>query len=96
MNNQTKWYDINEYSRITGKSISTIRRHIKNEKINSVFEDGKYLIEHEVVLESQNDEELIKLKEENIKLKKIIEELNELKTLVMVYEDMIGNQNANI
>lgn len=93
MSSSGKWVSILDYSRIKEISVSTIRRYIKANRVESRLVDGKYQIFiSEALLDKANDEnkEILKLKFENEELKRInkrlVEENNDLKTLVMYYE----------
>lgn len=86
------WLSINDYSRYKNVSISTIRRHIKNNILKYKEENGKYFI---YVLSTEKvrlreEEELLKVKLEmellRSKIKQLREENNELKMLVEIYE----------
>lgn len=94
---QEKWLPIIDYVRVTNSSISTVRRHIKKNKVKHKKVDGKYYIlcdenqDHD--LELANDKENLSLKLENIRLKNEIKELTievqELKMLLNVYEEKL-------
>lgn len=86
------WLSINDYSRYKNVSISTIRRHIKNNILKYKEENGKYFI---YVLSTEKvrlreEEELLKVKLElelmRSKIKQLREENNELRMLVEIYE----------
>jgi len=87
------WLSINEYSRYKDISISTTRRHIKNNIIRYKEENGKYfiLINSIEKLKFREEEELMKrnfeIEELKFKLRKLEEENNELKMLVAIYEN---------
>ena len=87
------WLSINEYSRYKDISISTTRRHIKNNIIRYKEENGKYfiLINSIEKLKFREEEELMKknieIEELKFKLRKLEEENNELKMLVTIYEN---------
>lgn len=86
------WLSINEYSRYKDISISTTRRHIKNNILRYKEENGKYfiLINSIEKLKFREEEELMKknfeIEELKFKLRKLEEENNELKMLVAIYE----------
>lgn len=93
MQDKGNWLSIVEYSQITGISISTIRRRIKNEKIEYQSIGGKYFINHDnteseepAVLSSED----LMLRLEIDRLKKVIthqrEEMEDLRMLVELYE----------
>lgn len=86
------WLSIADYSRYKNVSISTIRRHIKNNILKHKEENGKYFIY--IVsgerLKMREDEEILKIRLEaellRTKLKQLREENNELRMLVELYE----------
>ena len=94
MNNQGDWLSIIDYSVQTGLSISTLRRRIKNGKIEFQEIGGKYFIRAEAIKsEAKNEDQ----RTENIFLHLEIEKLqrqmqvlreenNDLKMLVDLYE----------
>ncbi len=86
------WLSITDYSHYKKVSISTIRRHIKNNILKHKEEDGKYFIyvassdrvrlkEEEEILRIKLDNELLKTQ-----LRQLHEENNELRMLVNLYE----------
>lgn len=86
------WLSINDYSRFKRVSISTIRRHIKNNILKYKEENGKYFIyvHSSDRLRQREEDETLKVRFEIEKLKSEIkslrEENNELKMLVELYE----------
>lgn len=89
------WLSINEYSQYKNVSISTIRRHIKNNILKHKEDNGKYFIyvhstekiklkEEEELLRAKLELELMKT---NIRILK--EENSELKMLVSLYEGQL-------
>lgn len=87
-----KWLSILEYASYKNKSISTVRRYIKANRVKFREDNGKYLIwvknyvsnkslEEKETLESKL--ELERIKKENIELKN---ELAEVKMLIELYE----------
>ena len=96
------WLSINDYSRYKNVSISTIRRHIKNNILKNREENGKYFIyvasgarlklrEEEELLRSRLENELLKTK-----IRELSEENNELKMLVELYEKSSSNTPLEI
>ncbi len=86
------WLSINDYSRYKSVSISTIRRHIKNNILKHREENGKYFIyvpsservkmrEGEEVLRLKLELELLRGRERTLQ-----EENHELRMLVDLYE----------
>ena len=86
------WLSINDYSRYKNVSISTIRRHIKNNILKHKEENGKYFIYVPSTenLRLREEEEVLKVKLElellRSQLRQLREENNELKMLVDIYE----------
>ena len=94
MTEQAKhWMDINDYSRLKNISISTIRRRIKSENVNSKMVDGKYFIEVSErdlnVTDTEGNEFRFRIENERLRnrMNKLQEELDDLKTLISVYEN---------
>ena len=83
---EEKWLPILDYAHVTGKSISTLRRHIKAAKVEYKLEDGKYFILFKGLLDDKN--ELGPKHEGNLKekLREQEDEITELKMLVRLYE----------
>jgi hypothetical protein len=90
MNQDGMWLSILEYAAVKKISISTIRRSIKAGHVKHMEENGKYFIWTNKKLELKKDNEIEKIKVEN---RKLLEELNDLKTLLSAYE--YQNQNRN-
>ena len=86
------WLSINDYSRYKDVSISTIRRHIKNNILKYKEENGKYFIyvPSTEKLRLREEEEVLKIKLETellrTQIRQLREENNELKMLVELYE----------
>lgn len=86
------WLSINDYSRYKNVSISTIRRHIKNNILKHKEENGKYFIyvASTEKLKLRGEEEVLRVKLEvellKSELRQIKEENNELKMLIEIYE----------
>lgn len=85
-----KWLSIIEYANYKKKSISTVRRYIKANRVKFREEQGKYFIFCKNYVERNQSDESMELKLENIRLKKenraLLEEISELKMLVDLYE----------
>lgn len=87
-----KWLSVLEYAAYKNKSISTVRRYIKANRVKFKDENGKYLIWTKNFNDSKTSEEkeLLALKLENERLKKenriLTEENNEFKMLIQIYE----------
>jgi len=92
--NDGVWLSILEYAQFKKISVSTIRRYIKSNRVNTKQIKGKFFIfvSHDRYKKpiEVNDRELLKLKLEvqelKLKLKIIEEENNDLKMLVHLYE----------
>jgi hypothetical protein len=86
------WLSINDYSRYKNVSISTIRRHIKNNILKHKDENGKYFIyvHSTEKIKHREEEEILRLRFELELLKRqareLREENSELKMLIEVYE----------
>lgn len=86
------WLSITEYSRYKNVSVSTIRRHIKQNILRHREEQGKYLIyvpnAEKLQLKTESEELRIKLELELLRtqLREVQEENSELKMLVDLYE----------
>ena len=95
MANEGIWLSINEYSDYRGISISTIRRYIKASQVKSKFENGKYFIyvnegnleRYQTRKEGEQLSLLLRIKELESKNRSLMEEVNELKMLVNIYEN---------
>jgi cell shape-determining protein MreC len=96
------WLSINDYSRYKSVSISTIRRHIKNNILKYKEENGKYFIyvPSTEKLRLKEEEEILKLKLEIELLRSRIRQLNEensaLKMLVDLYEGQDQQNNRPV
>jgi hypothetical protein len=86
------WLSITDYSHYKNVSISTIRRHIKNNIVRHKEENGKYFIYVPSIekLRFREEEGLFRLKLElellRAQIRSLQEENNELKMLVDIYE----------
>lgn len=94
------WLSINDYSRYKDVSISTIRRHIKNNILKYKEENGKYFIyvPSTEKLRLREEEEVLKIKLETellrTQIRRLREENNELRMLVEIYEKQSMNKAA--
>lgn len=95
--NEGVWLSINDYSRFKNVSISTIRRHIKNNILKYKEENGKYFIyfHSSQKIQLREEEEMLKLKLELELLRRQLidatNENNELRMLVNIYEEKNKN-----
>ncbi len=98
-----KWLSVLEYASYKKKSISTVRRYLKANRVKYKEENGKYFIwvKNFVPKYSEDEKsivnlkfELERLKKENLELK---EEISELKMLVTLYENgqMLSSGNKS-
>lgn len=87
-----KWLSVLEYASFKNKSISTVRRYIKANRVKYKEESGKYFIWTKNYLENKSEDErnnlelkfeIERLKKENIYLK---DQLSEMQMLVNIYE----------
>ncbi|MCT4642437.1 MAG: hypothetical protein N4A33_09085 [Bacteriovoracaceae bacterium] len=87
-----KWLSILEYAAYKKKSISTVRRYVKAQRVKTREENGKYFIWTKGYIDNQslNEKESLELKFENERLKKenktLKEQLAEYQMLVRIYE----------
>lgn len=87
-----KWLSILEYASYKKKSISTVRRYVKANRVKYKEDNGKYYIwvKNFFSAKTLSERESLELKLENERLKKenrnLTEEINELKMLVHIYE----------
>ena len=94
------WLSILEYANYRKVSISTVRRYIKSNRVQSKKEDGKFFIfvsnenyeKRQDVTKIKEEEEIARLNEQIRSLK---EENNDLKMLVDLYENSNKNSNEN-
>ncbi|MEX0798677.1 MAG: hypothetical protein WD025_04505 [Bacteriovoracaceae bacterium] len=88
-----RWLSILEFAHYKGKSVSTVRRYIKADRVKHKEENGKYFIwakdYHDPA--QQNEKAFLELRLENERLKKenrvLSEQTDELKMLVEIYEE---------
>lgn len=86
------WLSITDYSRYKNVSISTIRRHIKQNVVKFREENGKYFIYVPSAdkVRAREDEEILRIRLElelmRAQVRELQEENNELKMLVNLYE----------
>lgn len=87
-----KWLSVLEYASFKNKSISTVRRYIKANRVKFKEENGKYFIwtknfsENKTEIEKNSLEmkfEIERLKKENIYLK---DQVSEMQMLINIYE----------
>ena len=94
------WIPLMDYAIKKGVSLSTLRRHIKANKVTYKVENGRYLLwdndSDELVQQSlpqisteKNGLIENELRQITIELRKAQEEIAELKTLIALYEENI-------
>lgn len=87
-----KWLSILEYAAFKKKSISTVRRYIKANRVKHKEDNGKYFIwtKNFNTSVTQDEKDQLEIRFENERLKKetrlLKEELAELRMLVNIYE----------
>ncbi|NDD92083.1 hypothetical protein EBZ37_08365 [bacterium] len=97
-----QWLSLMEYATRNDVSLSTLRRHIKANKVRYRSDKGRYLIWSDSEIGSPSvfireehlslDSPLDSLADLRVQLQKAREEIAELKTLVAFYEDQ--NESA--
>ena len=93
-----------DYAIKKGVSLSTLRRHIKANKLIYKVENGRYLLwaedteEIEPPIVQKDDSSLLqnRLSKMTQDLKRAQEEIAELKTLIALYEEKIPPNRLNI
>jgi hypothetical protein len=87
-----KWLSVLEFATYKGKSISTVRRYVKADRVKHKEENGKYFIwvKNFINNELSSEKEMLEMKLENGRLKKdlhrLTDEVSELRMLVTIYE----------
>lgn len=87
-----KWLSVLEFATYKNKSISTVRRYVKADRVKHKEENGKYFIWVKNYVDNtlNSEKEVLEIKLENERLKKdlhrLTDELSELKMLVQIYE----------
>jgi hypothetical protein len=97
------WVPLMDYAMRKGVSLSTLRRHIKANKVKYKVEDGRYLLwvesfeEVETPSPPRDDNSLLQnhLLKVTQDLKRAQEEIAELKTLIALYEEKIPPNRLN-
>jgi hypothetical protein len=90
------WLSILEYATVKKSSISTIRRAIKAGRVKYREENGKYFIFTKS--ETTSDHHNVLLEVENLKKinRNLVEENNDLKMLLTVYENTTTNRESSL
>jgi hypothetical protein len=94
------WISLMDYAMKKGVSLSTLRRHIKANKLTYKVESGRYLLWDGCEMISQPPDEttnpllstVLQLRQD---LKRAQEEIAELKTLIAFYEEQITPQRMD-
>ena len=81
------WIPLMDYAIKNGVSLSTLRRHIKANKIQYRVENGRYLL-----LDDSDGQSRHRLERD---LAKAREEIAELKTLIALYEERMAHQRLD-
>jgi hypothetical protein len=89
-----------DYAIKNGVSLSTLRRHIKANKIPYKVENGRYLVFDEAEFSDESErrgksDQSALVRDLKTNLQKAQEEIAELKTLIAFYEERIPNQKLN-
>lgn len=87
------WIPLLHFAMKTGTSLSTLRRHIKANKVQFRIENGRYLLWDPSAIHTEiNSTDVIQLKGDLQKAKK---EIAELKTLIALYEEGLPNKRLD-
>lgn len=97
------WLTILDYAKYRDSSISTVRRHIKANRVKHRLVEGRFEIfvseEKLAALETSKLDEVTKLKSElelmEKKIRILTEANNDLKMLVQIYEGAQRKESAN-
>ena len=83
------WVSLMDFASKKSVSLSTLRRHIKANKITYKIENGRYLLWDEEVIDAhpENTDAQTNLNKIQTDLQKAQEEIAELKTLIAFYEE---------
>lgn len=96
-----RWLSILEFANYKGKSISTVRRYIKANRVKHKEEQGKYYVWVKGYRDpsQQNERDFLEIRLENERLKKenrtLTEQVAELQMLVKIYEEEKSVVNAD-
>ena len=95
MSTNSQWIPLMEYAMKKGVSLSTLRRHIKADKVTYRFENGKYLLldDGKKSSDGPSSEEVdtlhTRMDQMDDELRQAKEEIAELKMLLALYEEKI-------
>ncbi|MCO4752928.1 MAG: hypothetical protein KC478_00530 [Bacteriovoracaceae bacterium] len=96
-----RWLSIQEFANYKGKSVSTVRRYIKAERVKFKEENGKYFVWAKGYQDPslQSEKVFLELRLDNERLKKenrvLTEQVDELKMLVQIYEEEKNSLNVH-
>jgi hypothetical protein len=95
-NTTNAWLPLMDYALKKGLSLSTLRRHIKANKLTFKVENGRYLIwDGESSPPSSAESLHTELSKVMFDLQKAQEEIAELKTLIACYEEYVPQQHSS-
>ena len=94
------WISLMEYAIRKGVSLSTLRRHIKDRKLDYKIENGRYLLLDDRVDNPKSNPFQMKKEGEaveklSLELLHAHEEIAELKMLIALYEEKIPEHDIN-
>lgn len=97
MNNQGKWLSIVDFSKYREVSISTVRRYIKANRVQHKEENGRYLVWASNYYKKLNNQNVDSKEMEAMqsKLRELMEENEELKMLIKIYEQNDSHVKKN-
>ena len=85
---EENWVPLLEYAVRKGVSLSTLRRHIKSNKVRFKVEDGRYLLFESHTKSPPPEQNQLSLLE--TRLRKAQEEIAEMRMLIALYEEKIS------
>lgn len=93
------WISLMDFAIKKGVSLSTLRRHIKANKLNYQMDEGRYLLwdDGSQKMEEQTGSNELKTKLNSLTkdFQRAQEEIAELKTLIALYEENAPSQAPN-
>lgn len=104
LNLEPSWISLMDYAVKKGISLSTLRRHIKANKLTYKVENGRYLLWDGKTLEQAHSSlpseashsvQMQQIQNLQIELLKAREEIAELKTLIALYEEKFFDERLN-
>ena len=88
-----EWIPLMDYAIKRGVSLSTLRRHIKANKVLYKVENGRYLLFNDAEIELPAQGESMAVLQLKAELQKAREEIAELKTLIAFYEESLPTEH---